>query len=158
MHLDREVAAARRGRALVLVIYDLDGFKVYNDTLGHIEGDRALAVVGDILKAETRAMNLGARYGGDEFVSVLSDSDMKGAMYHAHRVQEKVAEHATFAQYGLTLSYGIAMFDPESMRTPDDLIRAADSKLYSRKRDSGNGGRRASVGAAGTQPREAQAE
>jgi diguanylate cyclase (GGDEF)-like protein len=137
LHLDREVAAARRGRTLALVIFDLDGFKGYNDTLGHLEGDRALETVGEILRAETRAMNLAARYGGDEFVSVLSESHMKGAEYHAHRVQEKVAEVPRFARHGLTLSFGLAEFDPETMKTGEDLIRAADSRLYTHKREPG---------------------
>ena len=79
IHLEREVAAARRGRDLVICIHDLDNFKRYNDSAGHLAGDDALRAFGQILAEENRAMNMVARYGGDEFLSVLSESTVEGA-------------------------------------------------------------------------------
>ncbi len=72
IHLKREVAAARRGRDVCVVLFDLNDFKAHNDRLGHVVGDKILQRFGRLLQLETRAMNLSDRYGGDEFISVLT--------------------------------------------------------------------------------------
>jgi diguanylate cyclase (GGDEF)-like protein len=133
IHLAKETAAAVRGRQLAVVIFDVDGFKLHNDSRGHLEGDRALQAVAQILSSAGRAMNLVARFGGDEFISVLSESSMSGAQLYADRVSELVAEHPELSVDNLTLSYGIAVYDPAIMDVPDDLIRIADQKLYEAK-------------------------
>lgn len=133
MHLEREVAAARRGRPLALVLFDMDNFKGYNDTLGHLAGDEALRVFADILTAENRAMNLVARYGGDEFVSVLGDSSAAGAARYARRVQARVSEDPVLSPHDVTVSYGIALWDARTMDRPEELIQAADADLYAGK-------------------------
>jgi diguanylate cyclase (GGDEF)-like protein len=133
MHLYREVAAARRGRPLCLVIFDLDDFKRYNDTLGHMAGDVILRAFADVLEAENREMNLVARFGGDEFVSVLSESDELGAEGYLRRVQNRVAEDATLAQHKVTVSCGIALFDPSAMGGVQDLFEVADRHMYAQK-------------------------
>jgi len=132
VYLERQVAAARRGRDLAAVIFDLDRFKELNDSLGHTEGDRILRRVARVLEREVRSMNLVARFGGDEFVAVLADTDAEGARSHALRVATAVARDETLRQHRITLSYGIAVFDP-SMETGEDLIRAADRDLYRAK-------------------------
>jgi diguanylate cyclase (GGDEF)-like protein len=133
IHLDKEVAAARRGRPLVLVIFDIDDFKNYNDTLGHIAGDDILRAFAQILDDENRAMNVVVRYGGDEFISILSDSDEAGAMLYVTRVRERVAADPIMAPLDTTVSTGIAEFDGENMRTVEDLIQAADARMYRAK-------------------------
>jgi diguanylate cyclase (GGDEF)-like protein len=132
-HLEREVAAARRGRSVTLLILDLDDFKRYNDTYGHVAGDDALRAFGSILAAETRRMNLAARFGGDEFVSVLAETEAAGGRLHAERIQERVGADPVLSSNGLTVSYGLACFDPGDMTTVEDLVRAADEDLYRRK-------------------------
>jgi diguanylate cyclase (GGDEF)-like protein len=133
MHLEREVAASRRGRPLAVVLFDLDNYKGYNDTLGHIAGDEALRIFADILSAENRAMNLVARYGGDEFISILGDTSAAGAARYARRVQDRVARDPTLAPYGVSVSAGIALFDPRTMDRPEELVQAADADLYAGK-------------------------
>lgn len=129
VHLEREIAAARRGRSLAVVIYDLDDFKRCNDTLGHVAGDEILRRVGQILIHETRAMNLAARYGGDEFVTVVSDTDRSGVLAHACRIVDRVEEHPDLRRHGIRVSYGIGHFS-EEMDGPQELIQAADRALY----------------------------
>lgn len=133
IHLKREVAAARRGRSLEVVIFDLDNFKGYNDTRGHLAGDEALRSFARILASENRTMNLVARYGGDEFVSVLSDSNPPGAGHYVDRIRHRVAEDPLLSSAGITVSCGIAAFDPGTMQNGDDLVHAADALLYAEK-------------------------
>jgi diguanylate cyclase (GGDEF)-like protein len=132
MFLAKEFAAAQRGRALSLVLLDLDDFKLYNDTAGHQAGDDVLCRFAQILARHTRAMNLAARYGGDEFVAILSDTPADGALIHVGRVLADVRSDERMS--GVGACAGIATFE-STMATPDDLIRAADEALYRAKSD-----------------------
>jgi diguanylate cyclase (GGDEF)-like protein len=127
MFLKKEFAAAERGRALTMVIFDLDDFKIFNDTHGHQAGDEALRRFARILDGRTRAMHLSARYGGDEFVSILSDMDEDGARILVDRIADGVRKDPVVAHLGA--SAGIAAYHPD-MLGPEDLIRAADEALY----------------------------
>ncbi len=132
MHISQELAAARRGRKLSLVLFDLDDFKQYNDALGHLAGDDALRAVGQILQGETRAMNLVARYGGDEFVAVLSDTSEEGARQHAERVARRLSQHPLLGPLALSMSFGVSEFS-DAVDTTEALIQAADGDLYQSK-------------------------
>jgi diguanylate cyclase (GGDEF)-like protein len=140
MHLRREVAAARRGRNVCVVLFDLNDFKIHNDRLGHVVGDQILRYFGRILLSETRAMNLAARYGGDEFITILTDIPRSGAESHAKRVSRRVSAHPELSKYGVTISYGIAEFDPVKMFEVEDLVEEADRDLYRVKKARGKGG------------------
>ncbi|HUH12768.1 MAG TPA: sensor domain-containing diguanylate cyclase [Longimicrobiales bacterium] len=129
----REFAAAERGRRLSAVLFDLDSFKRYNDHHGHLAGDAVLRMVGEVLRTETRAMNLAARFGGDEFVVLLSDTDGAGAELFVRRVERRfTAEAERLGAPTLRLSAGVAEYDP-SMREPEDILRHADRALYRTK-------------------------
>ena len=132
MFLSKEFAAAQRGRPLTVVLFDLDRFKEYNDAVGHQAGDQALRTFSRILEGSTRAMNLGARYGGDEFISILADSTYQGGVILATRIAEAVAGHPGLE--GIGVSAGVASYTSD-MVCADDLIRAADRDLYKRKAD-----------------------
>jgi diguanylate cyclase (GGDEF)-like protein len=134
--LENEFAAAQRGRMLSVVLFDLDDFKKFNDKHGHAAGDEALRSFAEILTRTTRRMNLSARLGGEEFLSVLAGSESEGAVTFADRV--RTAMHAT-KLHGQTVSVsgGVATFHP-SMRTPDELLAAADHALYQAKREGRN--------------------
>lgn len=131
-HLRREVAAACRGRQLSVVVFDLDDFKGYNDSEGHPAGDQVLRRVASILAGETRAMNLVARFGGDEFISVLSDTDLTGAELHAQRVATQIADDPTLAEHELKVSFGAAEFGGE-IQTATGLLQAADRAMFNQK-------------------------
>lgn len=128
--LQKEFAAAERGRDLTVILFDLDDFKVYNDTQGHQAGDAVLRRFAEILDSQTRAMNLAARYGGDEFICILSDTDREGGSIQMDRVIDEVRGDPGMGRVGV--SAGMAVFDPD-MGSPDDLIRAADEDLYRAK-------------------------
>lgn len=136
LFLEKEFAAAKRGRRLTVMLFDLDNFKTYNDRAGHQAGDNALRAFANVLKEQTRAMNLAARYGGDEFISILADTDRRGGVTHASRIARAVATDPLLGQSGIRASAGIASYTPR-MQEPADLIRAADRDLYARKNNRG---------------------
>lgn len=133
IHLDHEVAAARRGRSMAIAIFDIDRFKHYNDTFGHIAGDEILKAVATVLSTENRAMNIVARYGGDEFVSVLSDTDIEGARNFVERVRRGIESDGVLSKFGISLSIGCAEFDEDRMASVNDVLRAADADMYGAK-------------------------
>jgi diguanylate cyclase (GGDEF)-like protein len=128
--LQREFAAATRGRQLVAVMFDLNDFKHHNDRYGHLAGDRALKHFAEALEAYTRAMNLAARFGGDEFFALLADSDRDGAFVFVDRVIHRF--EAIMKESGnpvLKVSAGVAEFKSD-MNSPLELVEAADRALY----------------------------
>ncbi len=129
--LEREFAAAQRGRPTAIVIFDLDRFKAFNDTHGHTEGDEVLRSFARLLDESTRRTSLSARFGGEEFISILSSCDAEGALSFAHRVLDRLRA-AEDGLRGVTASAGIALYDP-SMDSPEAWLRAADSALYQAK-------------------------
>jgi diguanylate cyclase (GGDEF)-like protein len=143
IHLDHEVAAARRGRALAIAVFDIDNFKHYNDTFGHVAGDEILKAFADVLGAENRAMNLVARFGGDEFVSVLTDTKLEGVRAYVERVRARAVANEILVRFGIHVSAGIAEFDPDRMATVNDLLRSADADMYRDKAERPVVGRRA---------------
>ncbi len=136
MALENEFGAAERGRLLSVVLFDLDDFKAYNDRYGHAAGDQALKAFGEILTQTTRRMNLSARFGGEEFLSILSGSDTEGAMVFAERVRDALRQYR-LPHGPLTVSAGVAAYHP-SMRSPDELLGAADHALYRAKSEGRN--------------------
>ncbi len=135
--LEREFAAARRGRGLTVVMFDLDHFKSVNDRFGHVKGDLVLREFAEVLRQSTRKENLSGRFGGEEFISILRDSDPVGARIYTQRVLDALANRAlpTGQQ---TASAGIAHYE-KAMRSWEVLVDHADRALYVAK----NGGRNA---------------
>ena len=127
--LEMEFNAAQRGRPLCFVLFDLDHFKSYNDTHGHRAGDLALIEFANVLRHETRSMNLAARYGGEEFAAVLSSTAMVGARAYAERVRRRVE---LVFQGSLTVSGGAVEYSPR-YASPTELVVAADRALYEAK-------------------------
>lgn len=137
MIMEYEFAAARRGRSLVVVVFDLDHFKSFNDRFGHGEGDEVLRGVSEVLRQQTRKMHLSARIGGEEFVTVLGDAVPDGAKLFVARVQAALTE-LTFRGEKVTLSAGLAAYRP-GMESAQELINAADAALYRAKTEGRNG-------------------
>ena len=133
----RYFAAAERGRALAVVMFDVDGFKRYNDRYGHASGDDALRAISRILENNTRGMDLTGRYGGEEFVTLMPGSLASDARVFAERVRAEVEGCRDLHGRGLTISAGIAEYDP-TMGTSKELLEAADAALYAAKETGKN--------------------
>jgi len=132
----REVERARRyQRPLSAIMLDIDHFKVVNDRFGHIAGDQALRMVADRCRQNVRATDLLSRYGGEEFVIILPETDLQTACEVAERLRLAIADvplQMEDAEFQLTASFGVAEADEN---TPDliSLIDSADSAMYAAK-------------------------
>ena len=126
--------ALRLGHALVLILFDLDRFKDYNDRHGHEAGDRVLRFVGSVVFQSIRKeVDSGFRYGGDEFCCLLPGSTVEGCVVFAERVRAAVEAGA---HDGVTASLGVCAFDPQDRGL--QLVKAADAAMYRAKRAGGN--------------------
>jgi len=130
--LEREVRRAERSsHVFALLLLDLDELKVINDKYGHLAGNRALRRLSEIIKEHSRATDLAARYGGDEFAVVLIDADPGMANRIAQRVEQAFRDGQE--KPPLTVSIGISVY-PEDGRTAAELLEGADRHLYKRKK------------------------
>lgn len=133
--LAREVARSRRYlRPLSCLMIDIDFFKKVNDVYGHLTGDMALQQVGAILTEITRRSDMVFRYGGEEFIVLLPETDTEGAVTVAEKIRS-VAELRPFGDtehiFSLTLSLGAAML--KENESGNDMIARADAALYNAK-------------------------
>ncbi len=132
-----EVRRARRSKQpFALLMVDVDNFKKYNDTFGHLAGDEVLARLASVLRESIREVDCAARYGGEEFAVVLAETGAEGGVAVAERVRARLASE-TFAGGGVTVSVGVAEF-PEHGDTSESLIANADGALYQAKREGRN--------------------
>jgi diguanylate cyclase (GGDEF)-like protein/PAS domain S-box-containing protein len=129
--------AYRFKRSVLLFFFDLDNLKAINDTLGHPQGDLALKEVGAILKEVFREADISARFGGDEFVVLAPDATMETGDLLKKRIQASLERRNQQDErlYNLTLSMGIAHFDPESPCDISELINRADEQMYQQKKE-----------------------
>jgi two-component system cell cycle response regulator len=132
--------ALRYGSTVALLLLDLDHFKHVNDTHGHLVGDAVLRGVAGLLADEVRACDLVGRYGGEEFLVVLPETDDEGAAAIAERVRERVAGHEFRGRddgraLRLTASIGVAAFPAARVEGVEDLFARADAALYRAKAD-----------------------
>lgn len=133
--LEAEIERARRQKhPLSLLLLDIDKFKTYNDAHGHLEGDRVLREVARCISESTREhVDLGFRYGGDEFTVILPEADETGATLIAHRIRESFAQRRFDL---LTMSIGLMTYrDNYSARS---FIQFTDAMMYDAKRAGGN--------------------
>ncbi len=143
--LDELKRARRTGKPLSLILIDVDEFKLYNDTYGHVEGDCCLRGVATVLKqVPQRSEDIVSRYGGEEFVCILPNTNFDGAMFLAERIREDLSQlsipHATstVSNY-LTVSIGVQTINNITKEiTPEDFIVMCDKQLYSAKNSGRN--------------------
>lgn len=132
----REIArSARSGRGFCLLMMDLDDLKTINDRLGHFQGDRVLRGVGAVVADGVRRIDTAARYGGDEFVVLLPETDPTGAFVLAEKI--RLGVNAMAIDLGEmahpSISIGVVSY-PGDGRTADELMISADNSMYASKR------------------------
>ena len=125
--------ASRSGRPFSVVLIDLDKFKGVNDTMGHFEGDLVLARVGRLLEQKSRQSNVVARYGGDEFIVLMPETDSPAALEQAQALHRALMESEFRMNNGLTLKIGASIglaTAPDDGATLHSVIGAADARMY----------------------------
>src|SRR5882724_908258 len=129
--------STRAGRAFALVLMDLDRFKFVNDFYGHLEGDLVLQRVGQILETNCRRSDVVARYGGDEFVILMPETNMEHARQLASKLRGWVYADPLLREKNISASFGIACY-PLHGSSPQELIQVADASMYLSKHQGGN--------------------
>lgn len=135
--LERELhKAARKNTPLGIIMIDIDHFKKFNDTFGHLAGDTVLRELGVFLRKQVREEDIACRYGGEEFTLMLPDTSLEKTRQRAEHLREGMRNlhlvHHGQAMSAVTLSLGVAIF-PDHGLTAETIINAADKALYSAK-------------------------
>lgn len=144
--IDLELRRAKRfKRPLSMIVFDIDHFKLVNDSYGHLLGDQVLTWLTIIIASNTRTTNYIARYGGDEFVILLPETTAENAYLAAERLRKKVANSPFRIQddqgkpdeLQVTISLGVSELI-EDIQTPNEFFSSADQALYKAKRSGRN--------------------
>jgi diguanylate cyclase (GGDEF)-like protein len=139
--MEREIKRADRyERSLGLIILDIDHFKIINDTYGHIAGDQILKSLGQLIQDETREIDTCIRYGGEEFIVLLPETNLEGTMLVAEKIRHSVSVtsfQADDTAHTLTISLGVAIY-PHQAANGKQLIKNADNALYQAKKKGRN--------------------
>lgn len=133
--------AERHGTHLALALLDVDHFKAVNDTYGHQAGDGVLKGIADVMRAQLRTEDVLARFGGEEFVLLMRNTDLDAARLVAERIRCAV-EAADYRSRGqsikVTISSGITIVGPDASKSPVVMLEEADEALYRAKRGGRN--------------------
>ncbi len=129
--------ATRAGRPFSLVLIDLDRFKFVNDFYGHLEGNQVLQRVSKILEDNCRRSDVVARYGGDEFVVLMPETNVEQARQLSNKLRALMASEPLLHERNVSGSFGIASY-PVHGSTPQELVQVADSAMYLSKHQGGN--------------------
>jgi diguanylate cyclase (GGDEF)-like protein len=134
--VEHEIQRARRfRRGFCLLLMDLDGLKSINDRYGHYQGDVVIRGVAQLIRGGLRRIDVAARYGGDEFVALLPETDSTGAYVVADKIRQMVSElvvEPSILGIRTSISIGVVSF-PDDGQTADELMIAADEAMYSSK-------------------------
>jgi two-component system cell cycle response regulator len=133
--------ASRYDRALALAIFDLDHFKKINDVYGHPAGDYALRKIGKILLQLIRKIDIACRYGGEEMTVIMPETNIKQSIMICERIRDhiqKLAFEWEGKQFSITISAGVAQYDPSSKGKTDEFVQTVDRLLYEAKASGRN--------------------
>lgn len=137
--LNREAEFKRNGRNFSIVMFDLDKFKSVNDTYGHEAGDAILSAFSKILSQEARNVDIVGRYGGEEFMVILSETDTKGAVVFAEKVRVHVQNaHFLYKDQRIDITISAGVCERKVQDTIERVINSADEYLYQAKNNGRN--------------------
>lgn len=135
--LQQELARTRRyDTRLSCIMFDIDHFKKVNDNYGHLLGDEVLKMIGEVLRNELRSHDIYARYGGEEFVVLLPETGIEAARKVAEKLRNAIASQTVRHNkhsVNVTVSLGVAEYNPEKMTAATEMVEAADKALYEAK-------------------------
>ena len=131
--LDR---AHRYSKTLSLILMDVDDFKIFNDTHGHLEGDKVLHEIGHIINTYIRSSDTAFRYGGEEFVVIMPETNGNSASTVAERIRKGFKKHPFKTQSSMTehLTFSLGIAEYTSGEDSDKLVKRADSNMYTAKK------------------------
>src|SRR4030042_1367960 len=136
--IKQEIDRHSRYRSMLsLILLDLDFFKAYNDTQGHVAGDKILELIGRLLNGAIRNTDIAFRYGGDEFAIILPQSATNEVFIVAERVRGRIASEMSKKNISITASLGLASWPTDGV-TADELVKVTDRALYYAKETGGN--------------------
>ncbi len=133
--LTKEIERVKRNQSCFsLILFDIDDFKKYNDTYGHLAGDEILKCIADLLRKNVRSNDVAARYGGEEFALILPDTNRDSAMTVASKIKTLIdndmfGNHRVNSPVRITISVGVSTF-PKDGTTLEEIIDCADRRLY----------------------------
>ncbi|HOV13633.1 MAG TPA: GGDEF domain-containing protein [Spirochaetota bacterium] len=152
-HLEEEIKKGQRyDNKFSLLMFDIDHFKKFNDTYGHLQGDIIIKEISSIFTKSVRDVDYPSRYGGEEFIAILPETDITHAAKVAERLRRTVEEYEFSGEGGpfkATISLGVAEFDKLKIKYNVDIIEAVDNALYYSKQ---NGRNRVSMARFGQSP------
>lgn len=124
-----------------VLMFDIDFFKKVNDTYGHEVGNEVLQYLSKLVRSKLRDTDIAGRYGGEEFIVILPQTPVKGALDVAERLRRHIAARpvpTTAGELPITASFGVAYLPMPGVTTPDKLVEVADQALYASKRNGRN--------------------
>lgn len=134
--------AERKGQHLSVIMADLDLFKTINDTYGHLTGDTVLRTISSIITSQLRAYDSIGRYGGEEFLIILTDTDKMDALLVTERIRKSISKHQfehPMGNFSITMSFGISSNESGILSgDTETLLLSADAALYQAKNDGRN--------------------
>jgi diguanylate cyclase (GGDEF)-like protein len=141
--LDKQFSLLQRyHRPFSIIMLDLDHFKSVNDENNHLVGSETIRSLALVIEASTRNTDIKARYGGDEYIIALPETDIEAATLVAERLRENIFLHSVNINEKLvvrvTASIGVAAFNPKCHQSFTDLIKDADKAMYKAKRSGRN--------------------
>ncbi len=135
--LDNEMSRAKRySHPLSLILLDIDNFKYINDSLGHKRGDKVLKYLASLLQKNIRNMDLIARWGGDEFILVLPNTEKKQAKVKADKLKNLIQNTIRIKNITITCSFGVSQFESEDSKVT--LFERTDKALFLSKKNNRN--------------------
>ncbi len=136
--LEQEIARGSRfGSIFSLIMLDVDLFKTYNDTYGHLAGDKILRNIGDYIKGSIRTVDMAFRYGGEEFAIILPEAQLDDAYKVAERIRKTIESKMTSSAMPITVSLGVANWPSDGLMK-EEVIDCADAALYRAKQTGRN--------------------